>query len=77
MTNDTESLEARLANLIPDQLPEDEATRQALQERLMEISREFDEIAEAVEDITKAMLESYGLTEAELEQLSKTSPSEE
>jgi DNA-binding protein H-NS len=76
MTNDTESLEARLANLIPDQLPEDEATRQALQERLMEISREFDEIAEAVEDITKAMLESYGLTEAELEQLSKTSPSE-
>jgi hypothetical protein len=77
MTNDTESLEARLANLIPDQLPEDEATRQALQERLMEISREFDEIAEAVEDITKAMLESYGLTEAELEQLSKTLPSEE
>jgi hypothetical protein len=30
-----------------------------------------------VEDITKAMLESYGLTESELEQLSKASPSDE
>lgn len=77
MADNTEDLEKRLANLIPEQFPEDEATRLELQNRLMEISREFDELAEAVEDMTKAMLESYGLTEEELAQLTDTPLSEE
>lgn len=69
MADNTEDLEQRLANLIPDTPPESEAERAALQERLMEISREFEEIAEIVEEMTQAMMDSFGLTEEQLNAL--------
>lgn len=77
MADNTEDLEARLASLIPDVPPESEEEQLALQNRLLEISREFEEIAESVEEMTQAMLESFGLTEAELDALINNSTSEE
>lgn len=71
MADNTEDLEQRLANLIPDTPPESEAERAALQERLMEISREFEEIAEIVEEMTQAMMDSFGLTEEQLNALTE------
>jgi hypothetical protein len=77
VADNTEDLEARLANLIPDAPPESEAERLALQNRLLEISQEFEEIAEAVEEMTQAMLESFGLTEEQLaELLDESAPQE-
>lgn len=77
MADNTEDLEARLANLIPEVPPESEAEQLALQNRLLEISREFEEIAESVEEMTQAMLESFGLTEAELDALTEDLNKEE
>ena len=69
MEDNTEDLEARLSSLIPEVPPESDEERLALQNRLLEISREFEEIAESVEEMTQAMLESFGFTEAELDAL--------
>lgn len=77
MADNTEDLEEKLANLIPEVPPESEEAQLALQNRLLEISREFEEIAESVEEMTQAMLESFGLTEAELDALTNNSTSEE
>lgn len=77
MADNTEDLEARLASLIPEVPPESEAEQLALQNRLLEISREFEEIAESVEEMTQAMLESFGLTEAELDALTEDLNKEE
>lgn len=77
MADNTEALEEKLANLIPDVPPESEEEQLALQNRLLEISREFEEIAESVEEMTQAMLESFGLTEAELDALTNDSMKEE
>jgi hypothetical protein len=57
-----ETLEDRLANLIPEHPPEDEETRAALQARMMDIFTELNELAEVVEDMTRELLASYGMT---------------
>jgi uncharacterized protein YaaN involved in tellurite resistance len=77
VADNTEDFEEKLANLIPDVPPESEEEQLALQNRLLEISREFEEIAESVEEMTQAMLESFGLTEAELDALTRDSMKEE
>lgn len=57
-----ETLEDRLANLIPDQPPEDEETRAALQARMMDVFAELNDLAETVEDMTRELLAAYGMT---------------
>lgn len=76
MADNTEDLEARFAGLIPEVPPESEAEQLVLQNRLLEISREFEEIAQSVEEMTQAMLEAFGLTEAELDALTTNSTQE-
>lgn len=69
MADNTEDLEQRIANLIPENPPETEAEQLALQQRLQALSDEFDEIAETVEAMTQAIMESYGVTEEQLRDL--------